>query len=181
MRRLLLVSTRSLLLLLFLLTACGGGGGGGGSAAAPQSTTALVTLKTAVTGPIPAGTTINGYDVTIELPAGVTVRSSLATHETESGVVVASGAATGSSIAAVYTSAVGTTPGKVRILIANASVSGISEGEFSKVTCDVAAGLKLGSSHFASTDFVASGFDAASKTNVDLTSVMTLTATVAIP
>lgn len=167
-----------LTLIIQFLFACGGGGGGGG-AAAPQSRTAIVTLATAMTatGTIPAGTTINGYDVTIELPTGVTVKSSVA-PTTDPGVVVTSGTAIGSTIDSIYTAAIGSTPGKVRIMIANGN--GMAHGEFSKVTCNFATGLNLSPSDFTQPSFIAVGFDTLSNSNIDLTTQMTLTATVAI-
>jgi hypothetical protein len=175
MKKLSFANTCLLTLVILFLSACGGGGGGG--AAAPQSRTAVVTLGTATTQAILAGTTINGYDLTIELPTGVTVRSSV-TPTTDPGVVVTSGTATWSTIASVYTAAIGTTtPGKVRIMIANEN--GIAAGEFSKVTCIVAAGLSLSSSETFTHSFIATGIDASNST-VDLSSYLALTATVAI-
>ncbi len=176
MRTLRLANIQMCILVLSLLSACGGGGGGG--SAAPQPGTAVVTLATALNGTIPAGTTITGYDITLNLPAGVTVKSTSQPTETDTGVVVASGAATGSSIAAVYVAATGTTPGKVRILIANAN--GMTAGEFAKVTCDVDAGVNLTSSSFTQPSFTATGLDAsnpAGDSTVDLTAELSLTAT----
>jgi hypothetical protein len=169
------ISLSSLLIFALALTtfsACGGGGGGGSSTPPPfQPTTAVLTLSTAVTGTIPANTTINGYDVTINLPAGVTVRSTTAT-----------GAAAGAAI----TSA-GTT-GKVRIVIANAS--GFSAGEFSTMNCDIAPGSYPTASDFHQLTFNvppnppdgggASGWDNNTSSTVDLTNDLSLTATAVI-
>ena len=169
---------RLLTLLLLLLSACGGGGGGGGGAA-PQPGTAVVTLSTALTatGTIPAGTTINGYEVTMDLPTGVTVKSSV-TPATDPGVVVSSGSDTiGSYIESTYTAATGTIPGKIRIVVAN--TNGMAVGEFSKVTCDVAAGLNLNSSAFSQPSFTAIGWQTSNST-VYLTSELTLTATAVV-
>jgi hypothetical protein len=132
MKRISLSSLLILALSLTILTACGGGGGGGTPQFQP--TTAVFTLSTAVTGTIPANTSINGYDVTINLPAGVTVNSTTAT-----------GAAAGASIISA-----GTT-GKVRIVIASAS--GFSAGTFSMVNCSIAPGSYPTASDFPQPTF----------------------------
>jgi hypothetical protein len=77
---------------LSLIAACGGGGGG---VSVSQPSTAVLTLSTAVTGTIPAGTTINSYLATITLPAGVTVKTEPGSSATAAGVVTASGQASG--------------------------------------------------------------------------------------
>ncbi len=171
MRRLRLGNLQILIFVLSLLSACGGGGGG----STPQPGTAIVSLATAVRGTIPTGTTITGYDVTIDLPAGVTVKSTTQPPQTDTGVVAASGVATGSTIIAAYTPANGVTPGKVRILVANQN--GMPAGEFSKVTCDVAAGVNINFSIFSQPSFIATGIDASNST-VDLTADLALTASV---
>jgi hypothetical protein len=180
------ISLSSLLIFAFcitMLSACGGGGGGGGSTP-PQPTTAVLTLSTAVTGTIPSDTTINGYDVTITLPAGVTVKSTTP-PQTDAGVVTTTGSAAGSSMTAVYSAATGTTPGKVRILIANGDR--YYAGEFSQVNCDIAAGHYPKASDFQQPTFAASGllhthldYPDDIVTNVDLTGELSLTATAVI-
>ncbi len=148
------ISLLSLLMLALALTtiiaACGGGGGGGTTV--PQPTTAVLTLSTAVTGTIPAGTTINSYHVTITLPAGVTVKSTVNPPATDDGVVVASGMASGASVDGVYTAATGTFPGKVDVYIVKVDPitgAGFNPGEFCKVNCNIAAGSYPSASSFA--------------------------------
>jgi hypothetical protein len=177
MKKTSLLSMLILALALSTLAACGGGGGGGG-VTIPQPTTAVLTLSTAVTGsnPIPSNTIITGYDVTISLPAGVTVKSTNP-PQTDAGVVTDYPA--GSYMDAVYSAATGTTiPGKVRILIT--SGTGYYAGVFSKVNCNIAAGQYPKASDFQQPTFAASGWDDNTKSTVDLTGYLSLTATAVI-
>jgi hypothetical protein len=164
------ISLSSLLIFtlsLTMLTACGGGGGGSSTPPPFQPTTAVLTLSTAVTSTIPANTTINGYDVTINLPTGVTVKSATAT-----------GAAAGATIISA-----GTTD-KVRIVIANAS--GFSAGTFSTLNCDIAQGSYPTASDFQQPTFNlspnppggggASGWNNNTSSTVNLTSNLSLKA-----
>ncbi len=147
MRKITLLSLLILALALTTLAACGGGGGGGTTV--PQPTTAVLTLSTVVTGTIPAGTTINSYDVTIPLPAGVTVKTMLNSSATGTGVVTLSGSAltSGALVEGVYTAATGTFPGTVKVSVAGGA--GFAAGEFCKVNCDIAAGSYPSASSFA--------------------------------
>lgn len=169
MKKTSLLSMLILALALSTLAACGGGGGGG-SVTIPQSTTAVLTLSTTVTGTIPANTIITGYDVTISLPAGVTVKSTTP-PQTDAGVVT--DYPSGSSMVAVYSAATGTIPGKVRILIT--SGTGYYAGVFSKVNCNIAAGQYPKASDFQQPTFAASGWDDNTKSTVDLTGQLSLT------
>jgi uncharacterized membrane protein YfcA len=156
---------------LTMLTACGSGGGSSSTPPPFQPTTAVLTLSTAVTGTIPANTTINGYDVTINLPAGVTVKGTTAI-----------GAAAGATIISA-----GTT-GKVRIVIANAS--GFSAGNFSTMNCNIAPGSYPTASDFQQLTFNvppnppggggASGWNNNTSSTVNQTSNLSLTATAVI-
>jgi hypothetical protein len=182
MKKIFLSSLLIFALTLTMLSACGGGGGGSSSPPPFQPTTAVLTLSTAVTGTIPANTTINGYDVTITLPAGVTVKSTTP-PQTDAGVVT--DYPVGASMVAAYSAATGTIPGKVRILIAKDD--GYYAGEFGKVNCDIAAGHTPTESDFQQITFSAHGYlhthlgypdDMVS--DVDLTSELSLTATAVI-
>jgi hypothetical protein len=176
MRKISLSSLMISALILSVISACGGGGGGGGGGI-PQPTTAALTLSTAVTGTIPAGTTVNSYDVTVTLPAGVTVKSANP-PETDAGVVTASGNALGATITGVYTAATGTFPGTVKIFVASAS--GFDAGEFCKVNGDIAAGYHPTASDFTQPTLDdATGIDASVST-VILTGELSLTSTVVI-
>jgi len=174
MKKISMISMLILGLALAALVGCGGGGGGGGAfLPVAQPTTAVVTLSTTTNGnPIPANTIITGYDVTITLPAGVTVKSANPPL-TDAGVVTNNPA--GSSIDTNYTKAAGAIPGTVRIVIAKGD--GYSAGVFSKVNCDVAAGVTVKASDFQYT-FTASGFDTVAVSNVDITNDLTLTGVV---
>jgi hypothetical protein len=157
MKKRLLLNLIILVLALTVLPHCGGGGGGG-STGNSGPTTAVITLSTTLTDVLPVNTIINGYDVTITLPAGVTVKStdtSSNPQPVDSSVLTATSVAAGSSIAGAYSPAAGGTPGTVKILIVNGS--GISAGEFCKVTCNIAAGYHPSASDFAQSAFAASG------------------------
>ncbi len=129
-----------------MLVACGGGGSSGGTAPS-QPTAAILKLMTSGTG-----TTIYGIDVTMNLPAGVTVKSTNP-PETDSGVVTVSGVASGSIVTAVYTPASWSAPGKVRILIANAT--GFTTGEFATINTDIADGRTPRATDFGLVSFSA--------------------------
>jgi hypothetical protein len=166
---------------LIILPHCGGGGGGGGNNSGP--TTAVLTLSTAVTGAIPATTTINGYDVTVTLPAGVTVQASPdsinpAVLVTDPNVVTATGSASGADVIAVYTAAVGGTPAMVKVHIA--SDSGFNAGAFCTITCDISAGTNPSAADFAQPTLdEATGLDSSYST-VNLTSELSLAAAAVI-
>jgi len=180
------ISLSSLLIFALTLTVlsdCGGGGGGGGGSAPPQhqSTSAVITLSSAVTGAMPANTIIEGYDVTITLPAGVTVRNTVNPPETDLGVVTASGAALGSYSYGDYSIATNT----VRILIvANitpTNPNGFNAGEFSTVNCEIAAGHFPTASDFQQlTNIIVSGSNINNGSTVDLAPVMSITAAVVL-
>ena len=178
------ITLRNMLILAFVLSliaACGGGGGVSNTPSPP--TTAVLTLSTAVTGTIPAGTTINSYKVTITLPAGVTVKTMPGLSETAAGVVTASGQASGADLAfGVYTAATGTFPGTVKVFIAQVDPSGagFDPGEFCKVTGDIAPGVFLNESDFVPPTLDdATGIDA-SESTVILTGELSLTGTAVI-
>jgi hypothetical protein len=188
MKRISLISLLMLAFALSTLAACGGGGGGGGGfiniqPATPQTTTAVLTLSTAVTGTIPGNTTINGYDVTITLPDGVTVKATPdslnpAKLVTDPGVVT--DIPVGSNAESVYSAATSTLSGTVKVHIASAT--GYAPGDFCKVNADIAAGHHLTASSFVqpTLDDVA-GYDIISKSTVTtLANQLHLTATVVI-
>ena len=174
MKKISLSSLMIFALALTTLSACGGGGGGGGSTP-PQSTPAVLTLSTAVTGAISAPTVITGYDVTITLPAGVTVKSTTP-PQTDAGVVV--GTVNGALAGASYSPATG----KVHIIIVSPNGNGFTAaGEFCKVKCDIAAGQHPTAADFQQQPiFTASGLDTAKISTVDLTGQLSLKVTAAI-
>lgn len=164
-----------------LLTACSGSKDADIIVRPPaQSTQAVLTLSTVVTGTIPSGTTINSYDVTVTLPAGVTVRSTTNPPVTDNGVVMATGSAAGSLVVAVYTAPTSTQAGMVKIHIVNAA--GFSAGEFSVVNCDITAGTDPKPSNFVPPTLDnATGFDSnSSSTVLGLEQELLLTSTVVI-
>lgn len=151
MKRISIAVLLTIISTMTILSACGGGGGGGGGQAQPT----VAVLKLATSG---TGATIYGLDVTVNLPSGVTVKSTTNQPETDDGVVVASGVAASGTIAtAVYTPATDALPGKVRILIANAS--GFTTGEFCTVNGDIAAGHSPKAADFSIENFSASDAD----------------------
>lgn len=159
---------------IFAITACGGGAEG--STPVPQPASAVVKLSTGVSGSMPAGTTIIGYDVTVTLPDGVTVKSS-SPPETDDGVVAATGEGSGSIVIATYTAATASDHGRIRVQLANGN--GMSAGEFCTITCELEAGADPFSSDFGVTKFYADGLDA-DNTTVDLTTQLSVTAAVTV-
>ncbi len=167
-----------IMVFMLALTACGGGGGGGDTNPNPnpQPTKAVVTLATKVTGSIPPGTTLGGYEVTLVLPAGVTVKSTMSPPEPDSGVVSATGEAAGSYIMANYTAATSSSAGSIKLVLVSSST--INAGIFSTITCDLAAGSSPSAADFTTTDFKASGLvSTPTASTVDLTSELSLSVT----
>jgi hypothetical protein len=154
------------------LFGCGGGGGGGGAAAAPP-TTATLKLSTAGT----AGTPIRGIEITVVLPKGVTVNATTTIDptvmETNAGVVLLSGATVADPAAfsqlkptAVYTPAIGTAPGKVKIGLA--AQKDFNLGEFVTFNAVIAAGNVP-----VATDFSLEGFTAFDSNGAPITPALT--------
>jgi hypothetical protein len=162
---------------LAMLPACGGGSN---STPQPrfQPTAAVLTLSTTTTSTIPAGTTINSYNVTIPLPDGVTVKTIPGSSETNTGVVTASASATGALISGVYTAATGTFPGKVKVYMISAG--GLAAGDFCIVNADIPAGYYPTASSFAAPTLDdATGIDSVGST-VILTGQLSLSATAVV-
>jgi len=139
-----------------------------------------MTLSTAVTGSIPVGTTINGYEVTVELPSGVTVLTKPAPNSSETGpgVVTASGEATGAYIIGHYTAATGTLPGTVKIVVIKVNPvdgTGFNTGEFCKLSVAVAAGISAPAANFNVTLDDATGVDATVTTIPSLVTQLSVT------
>jgi hypothetical protein len=175
-------------LTISFFSACGAGGGRS-SVTVAQPTTAVLTFSTAVTGTIPSSTIITGYDVTITLPAGVTVKASPdlvnpSKLVTDSGVVTATDSAPESKVMTlgIYTAATETTMGKVQIFVfrANSNGDGISVGDFSQITCNIAAGYYPAASDFPMPTFQATGLVTPTNFTVDLTGQLALTVTAVI-
>ena len=163
---------------LAILPACGGGSSS--SAPQPQVTTAVMTLSTAATSSIPAGTTINSYDVTVTLPSGVTVMTMPAPNSsvTDTGVVKTSGNALGGTAFGVYTAATASFPGTVKVYIYKVDpITGIGfdPGEFCKLSVTVAAGLSAPAANFNVTLDDATGIDSTLSTVTGLQSQLTVT------
>ncbi len=161
-----------------LLFSCGGGGGSSNSNQNPNTppTKAIVKLATTIIGTIPSNTTINGYEVTLILPAGVTLKSTSAPPEPDSGVVTASGEAAGAYIVANYTAATSSSEGSVKLVVVSASA--INAGEFTTITCDLAAGSSPSSADFTTTAFKASGLvTSPTASTVDLSTELAVSAT----
>jgi hypothetical protein len=153
-----------------LLSACGGNG----NPAAPsetQPTRATLILSSAITGSIPSGTIIAGYDVTISLPAGVTVKSTVAPPLTDDGVVthMTSTAPPNTIMFGIYTAATDTLPGNVRIITAKAD--GFSAGNFTIVNGNIAAGYRP-----TAADFLQPTYTVSDDTGANLTGQLSITA-----
>lgn len=150
-----------------------------------QETLVTVTLSTAVSGAIPAATTINSYAVTITLPGGVTVKSTMNPPETDAGVVSASGAAAGATAVGRYTEATISSPGTVKVYIVKvdpATGAGFDAGEFCVVKASIASDKDPSAVNFpAPTLDDATGFNAATaSTVVDLEKELSLQAGIVI-
>jgi hypothetical protein len=139
-----LVSKAVVTLAAMTLFGCGGGGGAGGTAPVdtqPGNETPAVVFKagvltigTASTPPLPAGTTINGIDMTITLPAGVTVKADAASGAADPTILVLSGAAAdlpNTIVSGKYDKTANT----LRVIIANVQ-PGFAAGEFMHVNFD---------------------------------------------
>jgi hypothetical protein len=164
---------------LVLLSGCGGGSSSTAVPIPQPPSTAVVTLSTAVTGTIPAGTTINSYDITIALPPDVTVKTAATSSQTDDGVVTAIDSATGSLVSAVYTKATGSAPGTVKISMA--SGSGFSAGGFCRITCNIVQGTYPAAPDFSLNLDAATGFDTNTLSSVlGLESDLKLTGTVVL-
>ena len=139
---------------------------------------ALVTLSSAITGTIPSGTLVEGYEVTVLLPSGVTVKSTTDPPLTDSGVVTFSAATEGAMIDAVYTAATSTTPGQVTIILVK--TDGLSTGVFCTVSCDISAGSNPRTSDFIQPIYSVSGYDTVTNSTVDLSNQLTITGTISV-
>ncbi len=178
MKRNSLWSLTILVVAVLLLSGCGGGGSSASVAPVPATPVAVVTLATEVTGTIPAGTTINGYDITMTLPPDTTCRSTVNPPQTDAGVVTAIGSATGSLVSAVYTKATVSLPGTVTITVVNGP--GFDAGAFCRVRCDLANGARPAASDFTPLTLDAATGLVSGSTTTDLTSQLTVTASVSI-
>lgn len=165
-------------LVAILLSACGGGGSSTAVLPAPSSPAAIVTLATDVTGTIPAGTTINSYEVTMTLPPDTTCRST--NKQTDPGVVtvIGSAATAGSFVTGVYTAATVSIPGTVKISIA--SGAGFDAGAFCTVRCELANGAQPKAADFAPLTLDEATGLVSGTTTTTLTGQLNLTATVVI-
>ncbi len=178
MKRISLWSLAICLFGLFLVSACGGGGGGSAVALPPAAQpVAIVTLSTAVTGTIPAGTTINGYEVTMTLPADVTCKSA-ASGQTDPGVVTVIGQAAGSLATGMYTAASASQRGTVKVTIV--SGPGFGAGAFCTVQCELANGVQPTAADFKPLVLDAATGLVSGTTTTNLTSQLTVTASVVI-
>jgi hypothetical protein len=100
-------------------------------------------LQIQTTGNLPAGTVIEGIDITVTIPAGVTFNFDPISGEAAAGVVApVSSAATGSQVTAKFTPASGTTPATLRIALINVQ-PGIGVGEFTHLEFALTAGTLL--------------------------------------
>src|SRR6185369_10226932 len=132
------------------LFGCGGGGGGGSTATSPTGTepppgaTGVLTISTISPPTLPAGTTINGIDMTITLPAGVTVKADAVSGAADPTVLVLSGAAAAlpnTIVSGKYDKTANT----LHVIVANVQ-PGFAAGEFMHVNFD---GFPAGTATFA--------------------------------
>ena len=128
----------SSLLVLFALAACGGGGGSGSSAAALTNANGSytnATLKIALVGTLPSGTSIAGVNFTLFfLPE---LKPAMTNGAVAAGVVTPSGTfATGIQLEPVYTApATATSYGNLLITLADTSQAGVTQvGEIGEIT-----------------------------------------------
>jgi hypothetical protein len=131
------------LMTLLTFVACGGGGGGGSSntpaATTPTTQTTTATFKVSLTGTLPANTAIAGAAITLTLPANVI--PAITNGAVAAGVVTPSGTFAGGTQSAVYTAATASTPGKLKIDLANTSATGITQvGEVATVILQLTNG-----------------------------------------
>src|SRR6185369_2526169 len=130
------------LLAAMTIFGCGGGGGGGSTATTPTGTepppggfkAGVLTISTASNTPLPAGTTINGIDMTITLPAGVTVKADAVSGAADPTILVLSGAAAvlpNTIVSGKYDK----TANSLHVIVANVQ-PGFATGEFMKVNFD---------------------------------------------
>lgn len=148
-----LLSNAVVYLAAMILFACGGGGGGtvgGGGTSGGDSTTGgsdttpvvpapvfkagILTIGTASTAQLPAGTTINGIDMTITLPAGVTVKADAASGAADPTILALSGTAA-SLPNSIVSGKYDKTANTLHVILANVQ-PGFAAGEFMRVNFD---------------------------------------------
>lgn len=160
MKKSALVGMLSMMLIL-PLAGCGGGGGGGGDTPLAQKTATVTfgVMSTVTLGSVP----ITGIHVTVQLPAGATFSSPGEISDTKilAGMNGAALLAPGN-----YASSLN----QVTFDVTN--MSGITWGDFARLTCDVTPGTTLTEGTFTAANtpfpaFKAVGYDAGN--TVDLT------------
>jgi hypothetical protein len=148
-----LKATALSLLLLITFAACGGGGGGSsstGSVVTNPTVHTKATVKIALTGNLPAGTSISGAGITVTLPVGVTVPTD-STGAVATGSVTPSGIfATGAQVTPIYTPASGANAATLKLAMASGTPAGESQtGEVATLVLDLAIGVAPTESSFA--------------------------------
>lgn len=145
----------AILIMVSMLWSAGCGGGVASTSPVPGSAPpaeqkAVIALNTS--GSLSSGTTIGGLGVTVNLPDNVTVKTD-ANGNVDSTVVATSGVATGqATVITLYTGPSGTVAAKLHIVLASGS-SGMSVGEFAKITCSVRTGSLPTASDFSLSEF----------------------------
>ena len=141
-----LLSNAVVSLAAMTLFGCGGGGGGTAPVVTPPPQTGtetpggvfkagVLTISTASTPPLPAGTAINGIDMTIKLPAGATVKADAVSGAADPGILVLSGAAAAlpnTIVSGKYDKTANT----LHVIIVNVQPGGFATGEFMRVNFD---------------------------------------------
>ena len=154
-----LLSNAVVSLAAMILFGCGGGGGttSGNNTTGGNDTTPVVTPTTPPAAPafkagvltisssstLPAGTTINGIDMTITLPAGVTVKADPVSGAADPTILALSGAAASlpnSIVSGIYDKTANT----LHVIIANVQ-PGFAAGEFMRINFD---GFPVGTATF---------------------------------
>ena len=115
-----------LLLAGAILTVCGCAAGKKSVTGQPAAAATAAIVTVTLQGAVPAGTSINTVDLTLNLPPGVTAKAA-PTGLTEEGVMVPSGVAQGSLAAAKFIPAAGPLPAQLKVALIKAVGFGVGE------------------------------------------------------
>ena len=121
-------------LVTMTLFGCGGNGSTASSGTPPGNAPGVLTVGIASTTPLPAGTVVNGIDMTISLPPGVTVKADAASGAADPNIFALSGAAAAlpnTIVSGKYNKTANT----LRVIIVNVQ-PGFAAGEFMQVSLD---------------------------------------------
>jgi hypothetical protein len=136
----------------FWVAGCGGGVTTTPAATNNGQTQPVTSIALSTAGSLASGTAIGGIGVTVSLPESVSVKVD-ERGNVDAGVVATSGVAAGqATVITLYESPTTTAPAKLHIVLAS-STSGMTVGEFVKVTCTVTSATDPLVSEFVLSDF----------------------------